>query len=103
MPYYEYMEDGKIVVRYAKVDARDAFPGRVQVPRRIRVIAARHKDEGAYVNEDMTKGFYKEEQKDPHFNDKMGKALGLKPGQIKDVWAAPDAPDPYAAREGITT
>lgn len=98
MPYYEYNEGGKIVVRCVPVEQRDAFPGRIFNPGRLRVLVKSGLSEGASANQEVLRGFYSEEQRDPHLHDKMAAGLGLTPGQIKDAWAAPDAVAP--ARPG---
>lgn len=84
MPVYEYVENGRIVERAVPVDQRDAFPGRLTVPRRVSVCPRGKPSQGSEV----LRGLYREESKPgaaSGLHRCMG-SLGLNPSQVKDVW-----------------
>lgn len=83
MPAYEYIEDGRTVVRVLPVADRDKFPGRITVPSRIAVCPRGEPAQG----EQVLRGWYECEEKDGTAAvRKTEKALGLTAGQIKKVW-----------------
>lgn len=98
MPLYEYLEPGgRVVTRRLAVADRDLYPGRIVVPRTVRVLKP-GRSEAEWQAEEVLRGFYREEQKNPRLNDVVRSALGMGPDRVKDVWAEPDAP--YAERPG---
>ena len=97
MPCYQYNENGVIVERVLPVAERDAFPGRVTVPRRVMVLAG-GRSEAEWQAGEVLRGFRREEQKNPRLNDVVRNALGMTPAQVKDTWAQPDSG--YVERPG---
>lgn len=102
MPTYQYLENGRIVERTLPVAQRDEFPGRITVPTRVRVLTNGGKTEAEWQAEEVLRGFYRLEQKDPNANDKMREGLGMTPAQIRDVWAQPDEYRPQRPGEILT-
>ena len=84
MPNYEFIEDGRRVIRRLPVALRDSFPGRVTVPSRVLVCPRGAPTQG----EDVLRGFSECEQK--YGTEKVrqtAEALGLSRDQVKKVWA----------------
>jgi hypothetical protein len=83
MPLYEYIENGKQVIRRLPVARRDDFPGRVVVPSRIAVCPQGEPSQGAQV----LRGFARCE--DTYGTEKVrqcAKGIGLTRDQVKQVW-----------------
>lgn len=99
MPVYEYIEGGRVVARRLPVEERDRFPGRIVVPRTVRVLTGTGRTEAEWQASEVLRGFYREEQKNPRLNDTVRAALGMNADGVKDTWAQPDAEYPEAGPE----
>jgi hypothetical protein len=83
MPVYEYIEDGRRVLRKLPVAQRDDFPGRVTVPSRVLVCPRGKESQGTEV----LRGFAQCE--DRYGTEKVrqtAQAIGLTRDQVKQVW-----------------
>jgi hypothetical protein len=84
MPVYEYIENGKQVLRKLAVAERDNYPGRVVVPSRVNVCPRGEPTQGSEV----LQGFSRcEERYGTEQVRQTAKALGLSRDQVKKVWA----------------
>jgi hypothetical protein len=87
MPVYEYIENGKRVLRKLPVAARDNFPGRVTVPSRVNVCPRGEPTQG----DEVLRGFSRcEDRYGTEQVRQTAKALGLSRDQVKKVWAKDD-------------
>lgn len=89
MPFYDFIEDGKLVTRYLKIDERDTFPGRI-MPSRIAVCP-----KGEPTQEDgLLQGWKEIEEKDGRGARELERSLGLTADKVKDAMLAPTRPEP---------
>ncbi len=87
MPIYEYLENGRQVLRKLPVADRDKFPGRVTVPSRINVCPRGEPAQGSQLL-DGWKAV--EEQNGTGYARQMAKGLGLSREQVKQACLAPE-------------
>jgi hypothetical protein len=98
MPLYEYREGDRIVERVLPVAARDSFPGRITIPRRVSVCHRGEPSQG----ESVLAGWKDCEEKDgTEAVRQTAASLGLSREQVKQAWLAPDPVDPMARMNGV--
>lgn len=86
MPVYEYLENGKVVLRRVPVADRDMYPGRVTIPSRLTVCPRGESTQG----ESVLRGFYQCEQKMGTAKVRANeRAMGLDHHKIKSLWKHP--------------
>ena len=88
MPNYEYIENGKRVIRRLPVAERDSFPGRVTVPSRIHVCPKGEPEHGSQLMDGWKSC---EESMGSEGVRKMARSLGLTRDQVKQACLAPDS------------
>lgn len=88
MPLYEYIENGRQVIRRLPVHRRDEFPGRVVVPSRIAVCPRGEPEHGNQLLEGWKQC---EESSGTEAARQMARGLGLTRDQVKRACTAPDA------------
>jgi len=98
MPLYEYLEGDRIVERVLPVARRDAYPGRIKVPRRVSVCHRGEPSQG----EAVLNGWKDCEERDgTEAVRQTAASLGLSREQVKQAWLAPDPVDPMARLNGV--
>jgi hypothetical protein len=90
MPVYQYLEGERLVERVLPVARRDDFPGRLAVPRRVLVCPRGRISQG----EQVLRGFYEVEQRDPSMHRQLKANLGLSAAQIREAWSRRSGPMP---------
>ena len=88
MPLYEYIENGKQVIRRLPVARRDDFPGRVRVPSRVNVCPRGEPEHGSQLMQGWKEC---EESMGTEGVRSMARGLGLTREQVKQACAAPDS------------